>query len=392
MNHLRVYAGIDLDALEHNVSLIESRLPKGTELFPIIKADAYGHGAVPFARFLENRSCYFGVATIDEAIELRRAGIKTPILILGYIHPEFYETAIRNNITLTVFDFDDALMLEHAAETTDTVAKVHIAVDTGMSRIGFQVTETDADEASRIAGLPHIFVEGLFSHFATADEADKTESVAQAKRFEIFRGMLEKRGLHIPLVHLNNSAGIMEMDGTFYNAARAGIVLYGLYPSEEVAKETFPLKPVMSLMSHISHVKTLPAGRGISYGHTYVTSGMTRVATIPVGYADGYPRALSNTGHVLIKGVRCPILGRICMDQLMVDVTYVPDVKKGDTVTLIGRDGDCVITVEELADPAASFNYEFVCQICRRVPRVYLKNGKPVLTVSYLDFCSGGLI
>ena len=276
------------------------------------------------------------------------------------------------------------MLLDRAAEAQGKRAKVHIAVDTGMSRIGYQVTDGSADDAARIAALRNIDVEGMFSHFATADEVDKTEAEHQHERFDKFRTMLAERGVKPRLVHLDNSAGIMEMKDSFYDMARAGIILYGLYPSEEVIKETFPLRPVMSLVSHISHVKILAPERGISYGRTYITDHEIRVATIPVGYADGYPRALSGIGRVLICGRSCPILGRVCMDQMMVDVTELPDVAAGETVTLVGRDGDEVITVEELAAPANSFNYEFVCGIGRRVPRAYFRHGEHVKTVSYL--------
>lgn len=385
MEYRRVYAKIDLDALDHNVSLIEQKLPAGTKIMPIIKADAYGHGSVEFARFLRDRAAYFGVAALDEAIELRRAGIDTPILILGYTSPELFEDAMKYDITLAMFRSGDAVLLDRAAEAQGKRAKIHIAVDTGMSRIGYQVTDGSADDAAKILSFANVDIEGMFSHFATADEVDKTEAEHQHERFDIFRHMLAERGVRPRLVHLDNSAGIMEMKDSFYDMARAGIILYGLYPSEEVVKEAFPLEPVMSLISHVSHVKNLPPERGISYGRTYITDHEIRVATVPVGYADGYPRALSGIGRVLIGGKSCPILGRVCMDQMMVDVTSLPDVAVGEMVTLVGRDGDETITVEELSAPANSFNYEFVCGIGRRVPRAYFRHGEHVKTVSYLD-------
>lgn len=384
MKYRRIFAKIDLDALEHNVSLIKNKLPSGVKLMPIIKADAYGHGAVEFAHFLKNDAAYFGVAALDEAFELRHAGIDTPILILGYTSPELFEDAVTENITLAIFDYNDALTLDRIAEKLGRKARIHIAVDTGMSRIGYQVCESSADDVSKIAHLKNVEIEGIFSHFATADETDKAEANSQRERFDSFLTMLSARGIKPRLVHLDNSAGIMEMRDSFYDMARAGIILYGLYPSEEVVKEVFPLCPVMSLYSHISHVKTLPPERGVSYGRTYITDHSIRVATVPVGYADGYPRALSGIGRVLIRGISCPILGRVCMDQMMVDVTNVPDVAVGEDVTLLGRDGDEVITVEELAAPANSFNYEFVCGIGRRVPRAYFRHGELRNVVSYL--------
>lgn len=385
MEYRRIYAKIDLDALEHNFNLIRSKIPECVGIMPIVKGDAYGHGAVEVSRFLEDKCDGFGVAVLDEAIELRHAGIESPILLLGYTSPEQYEKALEYDVTVTVFNYNDAVMLNGTAEKCGRTAHIHIAVDTGMSRIGFQVTESDADEAARIFALPRVKVDGIFSHYATADEADKSFAEAQKTAFDMFIAMLRSRGCEADSLHMNNSAGIMEMTDSDFSAVRPGIILYGLYPSEEVDKSAFPLRPVMELITHISHVKTVPAGCGISYGRTYVTDKETRVATIPVGYADGYTRALSNKGKVLIGGVLCPIIGRICMDQMMVDVTKLPDTKVGDKVVLFGKYGDGFLSVEEVAEGAYSFNYEFVCTIGRRVPKAYFRNGVHVKTVSYLD-------
>ncbi len=386
MEYRRVFAKVNLDAIGKNISLIQNRIPEGVGIMPIIKADAYGHGAVEIARFLHNRATYFGVAAVDEAIELRRAGIDTPILILGYTFPDFYDDIVTYDITPAIFSYKNACLLDKVARSKGKIANIHIVVDTGMSRIGYQVCEESADEVKKISELKNLCVEGIFSHFATADEEDLGESHRQRERFDAFLAMLKERGVEPRLRHLNNSAGIMNMNDNCYDMVRAGIILYGLYPSDEVDKESFPLVPAMELITHISHVKTLPAGRGISYGHTFVTDRETVVATVPVGYADGYPRALSGVGDVLISGVRCPILGRVCMDQMMVDVTNVPGARVGDIVTLVGRDGAECITVEELAKPAASFNYEFVCNISRRVPHAYFRRGEHIKTVSYLDY------
>ncbi len=386
MEYRRIFAKIDLDALAHNLSLIKNKLPDGVAIMPIIKADAYGHGSVEVARFLEDKCDCFGVAVLDEAVELRRAGITTPILLLGYTDPAQYSMAIESDVSLTVFSYSDAHILNTTAANLHKKAKVHIAVDTGMSRIGFQVTDEDADEAARIFRLDNIDVEGIFTHYATADETDKTYATAQKEQFDKFLEMMCARGCETKTIHMNNSAGIMEMGDSFYNMVRAGIILYGLYPSDEVSKASFPLRPVMELITHISHIKTLPAGRGISYGRTFITDRDTRVATIPVGYADGYPRSLSGKGYVLIGGVSCPILGRICMDQMMVDVTALPDAKVGDKVVLFGSDGDACISVEEIAELASSFNYEFVCNIGRRVPKAYFRHGEHYKTVSYLEY------
>lgn len=386
MEYRRIYARIDLDALENNLNSIEAALPGGVGLMPVVKADAYGHGAAEIARFLGTRGAYFGVADMGEAAELRNAGVTKPILILGYTSPELYGEAVARDITLTVFGYGDAVKLDRAAAAVGKTAKVHVAIDTGMSRIGFQATDASADEVLRISELPCINVEGLFSHYATADEADKSGAKAQRLCFEEFIEKLRARSIRPRLIHMNNSAGIIELDGSFYDMARAGIILYGLYPSEYVARDKLSLMPVMELITHISHIKTLPEGRGISYGHTYVTEREMRIATIPVGYADGYPRALSGKGHVLISGVRCPILGRVCMDQMMADVSALPDVGVGDKVVLFGTDGDQSISVEELAALSGSFNYEFVCNIGRRVPRAYFRHGEHLKTVSYLEY------
>lgn len=386
MEYRRIYARIDLDALENNLNSIEAALPGGVGLMPVVKADAYGHGAAEIARFLGTRGAYFGVADMGEAAELRNAGVTKPILILGYTSHELYGEAVARDITLTVFGYGDAVKLDRAAAAVGKTAKVHVAIDTGMSRIGFQATDASADEVLRISELPCINVEGLFSHYATADEADKSGAKAQRLCFEEFIEKLRARSIRPRLIHMNNSAGIIELDGSFYDMARAGIILYGLYPSEYVARDKLSLMPVMELITHISHIKTLPEGRGISYGHTYVTEREMRIATIPVGYADGYPRALSGKGHVLISGVRCPILGRVCMDQMMADVSALPDVGVGDKVVLFGTDGDQSISVEELAALSGSFNYEFVCNIGRRVPRAYFRHGEHLKTVSYLEY------
>ena len=383
MEYRRVYARIDLDAMGHNLDLIRAKIPTGNRLMMVIKADAYGHGALAIARAFEHCADAFAVAEMNEALELRAGGIRLPILILGYTSPHCFRDALTHDITLTMFQYDAIEKLSALAVSMGKRAKVHFAVDTGMSRIGWQVCETDADEAARAARLPGITAEGIFTHFAAADGTDKAPSAEQRAEFERFLSMLAARGVLIPIRHIDNSAGILNFD-RHYDMVRAGIILYGLYPSDEVHDELgerFKLHPVMSLMTHISHIKELETGQGISYGFTYVTDRKIRVATLPVGYADGYPRALSGSAEVLIHGKRCPILGRICMDQMMVDVSDVPEARIEDTVVLVGRDGNEEISVEELADAAYSFNYEFVCGVARRVPRVYFRDGKPCETV-----------
>lgn len=390
MEYQRVYAKIDLDAIAHNIALVKKKIPKDTRLMLIIKADAYGHGAIPIAKCFEKEADYFGVAEMNEALELRRAGIQTPILILGYTSPHLFETALAHDITMTMFQFEAIQALSETASRLGKTARVHFGVDTGMSRIGFRVTDEEAEKAVIAAKLPHIALEGIFSHFALADAFNKIPSIEQRALFDRFLTMLHEKGVDVPICHLNNSAGILSFD-RYYDMVREGIILYGLYPSEDVREETdgsFDFRPAMELITHISHIKTLEAHRGISYGHTYVTDKDMRIATIPVGYADGYPRALSNKGTVLIHGKRCPILGRVCMDQMMVDITHIPEAKIEDKVVLVGRDGDDFISVEEIADASYSFNYEFVCGIARRVPRIYIRNGEITEKVNYLNIQS----
>ena len=372
---------VDMDALASNMDAIREKA--GVPIMAVVKADAYGHGAVQVARLLQDKCAFFCVSSILEAMELRQAGLTKPILLLGYTPADAYPTAIREGIRPTIFRLEDALALSRAAQEAELPARFHFAVDTGMSRIGFQVTERDADTCAEIARLPGLYAEGLFSHFATADCADLTRAKQQAERFAAFDELLRKRGLSIPIRHLNNSAGLMNFK-TPYEMARSGIITYGLYPSDEVDPRLLSLRPALQWLSRVSHVKTLPAGREISYGGTYVTKADTVVATIPVGYADGYRRNLSGRFHVLIRGQKAPILGRICMDQMMVDVTAIPGVTVGDQVTLIGTDGGETITVEEIAARADSFNYEFVCGISRRVPRLYMKDGHMDHAVHYL--------
>ena len=381
MNFDNTYVKIDLDAIERNILAVRQRA--GTDVMAVIKADAYGHGAIQVARLLQDKCSFFGVSSALEALELRRAGIYNPILILGHTPPSAFPALVQAEIRPTIFHYEDAAALSRAAVLCEKSAAFHLAVDTGMSRIGFQATEEDADICAAIADLPGLQAEGLFSHFATADCADLSKSRAQAEKFDAFAAMLERRGVHIPIRHLDNSAGIMNFDH-HYNLVRSGIITYGLYPSSEVDASVLPITPALQWLSRVTHVKTLPAGREISYGGTYVTTRETRVATVPVGYADGYRRSLSNKFHVLIRGKRAPILGRVCMDQMMVDVTDIPDVALNDRVVLVGRSGEEQITMEQISAAADSFNYEFVCGISRRVPRVYSRGGKTVHSVHYL--------
>ena len=372
---------IDLDAISHNIDAVREKA--GVPVMAVIKADAYGHGAVPIARLLRSKCAFFGVSSMLEALELRRAGIDNPILILGHTPPAAFPEAVRQGIRPAIFRYEDAVALSRAAADAGVTTPFHFALDTGMSRIGFQATEDSADICAKIAALPGLRAEGLFSHFATADCADLTRSRRQAALFDTFDAMLRIRGVEIPIRHLDNSAGLMNFPCR-YEMVRSGIVTYGMYPSEEVSPALLQLEPALQWVSRITHLKLLEPGREISYGGTFVTTRPTRVATIPVGYADGYRRSLSGKFHVLIRGRKAPILGRVCMDQMMVDVTDIPDVALDDPVTLVGRSGNARITVEQIAAAADSFNYEFVCGISRRVPRFYLSHGQPLHSVHYL--------
>lgn len=370
----RIYATIDLDAVTWNLENMKKNISKDTKIIAVLKADAYGHGAVPIAQHIESLSYIWGIAVacVEEGMELREAGIKKPILILGYTFAEDYPTIIEHDMRPAVFTFEMAQHLSDAAVKMNQTAKIHIKVDTGMGRIGYRDINEAVPEILKISKLPHIEIEGIFTHFARADEAETTLAYVQLEKFQQFISRLEEEGLSIPMKHCSNSAGIIRMKEANMDAVRAGIILYGLYPSDEVEKEPVALRPVMELKTHISYVKTVEKGTAISYGGTFITEKETKVATIPVGYADGYCRGLSNKGYVLIHGKRAPILGRVCMDQFMVDVTEIQDAKILDEVTLLGRDGKEKITLEELGDLSGRFNYEFACCISKRVPRVYL--------------------
>lgn len=372
----RTHVKIDLDALEYNYNNVRKKLPENVKLLGVIKADAYGHGAFEVAKFLEKKCDFFGVACVEEALELINANIKTPILILGRVFSSDYEVIVKNNIRIPIFSLEDAKALSDEATKQNKNIPYHFCVDTGMSRIGFQVDDESIEICQEIAKLPNITPEGIFSHLATADETDLSKAIAQQDKFKSFCVSLEDKGINIPIKHLNNSAGIMNFSDTF-DMCRMGIVTYGLYPSNEVDKSLLDIKPVMSWYASISHIKTLEAGREISYGGTYVTTKPTKIATIPVGYADGYPRCLSNIGKVIINGKYANIVGRVCMDQFMVDITDI-DCAIDDEVILVGEQGDAKLSMEEVSELANSFNYELPCRIPKRVTRVYISNGEQV--------------
>lgn len=382
--YFRTQAKVDLDAIEYNYNNIRKKVSGDCKLLAVVKADAYGHGSLEITKFLDDKCDFFGIATVGEAVKLKKAGLKSPMLILGHVMPNEYSLVVEYDIRVPVFSLDDAKALSKEAVRQGKNVAFHFCVDTGMSRIGFQVTEECADICKKICELPNIYAEGIFSHFATADEKDLTKALTQRTYFKSFVSMLENRGINIPIKHLNNSAGIMNFD-QYFDMCRMGIILYGVYPSADVDKSLLDIKPALSWTTHISYIKTLEAGREISYGGVYKTTDKTVVATVPIGYADGYPRCLSNTGKVLVGGKYAKILGRVCMDQFMIDITDIDGVKLGDEVVLIGSQGGNTLSVEDVADNAHSFNYELLCRISPRVPRTYYKDGKMVAVSGYME-------
>jgi len=377
------WVNIDLDAIAANYLAVQEKA-EGAQVCAVVKADAYGHGAVAVAKHLQTVGAdFFAVSSVAEAVQLRNGGIDDPILLLGHTPTALYREVLEYGLRPAIFDENEAKALSEMTAQVGRSARIHLVVDTGMGRIGFQVSQEAADACARIAQMPGIMVEGLFTHYARAAEVDPTNALQQATLFHEFQKLLRGRGVRVPLCHGDNSAGIMHF-GCGFQMVRAGIALYGVYPSEEMDKSLLPLKPAMQWETAVSFVKTLPAGRPISYGGTYVTDRQTVVATIPVGYADGYRRSLSNRFYVLIHGKKAPILGRVCMDQTMVDVTDIPGVKSGDRVVLMGIDGEQTISVEVLAEAAGSFSYEQMCDLSHRVTRVYYKAGEKQESANYL--------
>ena len=374
----RVKAVVSLDAIAHNFAEMKKNIAKGTKIVAVIKADGYGHGAEAIARLIEDYDYIWGfaVATPEEALQLRTFGVKKPILILGIVFEEYFTQMIAKEIRLTVCTYEMAQKLSEEAQRQGRDVHIHIGLDTGMSRIGFADRQESVEEIKKISQLPNLKIEGMFTHFARADETDRSPAIDQLNRYLNFAKLLEDAGIQIPMKHCSNSAGIIRVPEANLNAVRAGITIYGIYPSNEVERDIVKLIPAMELKSHISYIKTVEPGAAFSYGGTFTAKKEMKVATIPVGYADGYPRSLSNKGWVLIHGKKAPILGRVCMDQFMVDITKIPDAKAGDEVTLIGKDGKEFISIEKFGDLSGRFSNEFACDISKRVPRVYIKDGK----------------
>lgn len=381
----RFIAEIDLDAIAFNIQNIRNKVPQDTMVMGVVKADAYGHGAVEVSNtLLENGVDWLAIAAVDEAVRLRRNGVVTPILILGATPPGRLKDIVKYEVAQTIFSVKDAALLQKVAEEAGKKAKIHVKIDTGMGRLGFLPCKESVEEIAAIAEMKNIELNGLFTHFAKSDTFDQSFTVLQAERFSGMAEALKKRGISIPILHCANSAAIMEYGGLHFNMVRPGIVMYGLYPSHEVQRELLPLKPAMRLISRIGFIKTLPAGVPVGYGCTYITDRESVIATIPAGYGDGYLRGMQKGGRVLICGKYAPIIGRICMDQFMADVTDIPEAYEGAEVVLMGKQGGAEITAEEIAGILGTISYEVVCLISRRVPRIYLRNGQIVKKVNYL--------
>ena len=384
-NDSRVCARIDLDAIAYNMDRMEENLEDGVKVISVIKSDGYGHGALQIARFLEPKDYIWGyaLAALDEAVVLRKGGVQKPLLVLGCIFPEQLEAMLEHEIRMTVYTKEMAQEVSEAAVRAGKKAYIHIKLDTGMSRLGFPVCDASVDQIAAVSRMPNLVTEGMYTHFAKADETEKSFTRRQLEDYLWMKRKLEERGVQVTYHHCSNSAGIIDVKEANMDLVRAGIATYGLYPSEEVCRSNVPLKPALELISHVVHVKWVEEGTPVSYGGTYTANRSTKIATIPVGYGDGYPRSLSNQGYVLIHGKKAKILGRVCMDQFMVDVTEIEDVRFGDRAVLIGEDGEERISVDELSALSGRFNYEFICSFGKRVPREYLSQGKVVEQMDY---------
>ena len=380
----RVYAEINLDNIIKNMETMAAGLPSGTGIIGVVKTDGYGHGAVPVAKAIDPFVCGYAVAAVEEGIILRKHKITKPVLILGSTHERYFKELLDYDIRPALYEYSKAEKLSKTAVKEGKTAKIHIALDTGMSRIGFQPGEASVREVERIHTLPGIRIEGLFTHFSKADESDKDFTELQYRRYMEFNDALKQRGIEIPVRHCANSAAIMDLPQMGLDAVRAGISMYGIYPSDEVNRE-MPLYPAMEIRSFVTCVKDIEPGTSVSYGGTFTAKRRMRIATISAGYGDGYPRSLSGKGYVLIRGRRAPILGRVCMDQFMVDVTDIPGAAEEDRATLAGRDRDEMLSMERLADLCGGFRYEIPCVLGKRVPRVYIRHGVEVGRKDYWD-------
>ena len=371
-----VYAEIDLDAIAYNMKNIKNLAPD-KEVIAVVKAACYGHGALDVVpTLLENGASRLAVAVLTEGIELRNNNINAPIMLLGYTPLSLGDDLIKYDLEQTVYDLEYAKELSKIALSLNKKAKIHIAIDTGMGRIGFLPNEKAVKDVSEICSLKGLETLGIFTHFSTSDEEDKAYTLEQFKKFTDFNEKLSNLGIEIPLKHVSNSGAIMDMPETYLDAVRAGIILYGYYPSNEVNKKNLSLKPALTLKACITRVQEMDTDMYISYGRTFKTKRKSLIATLPIGYADGYSRLLSKNGKVIINGKFAPIVGRICMDQCMIDVTDIGDVKIGDEVILLGEEGNLKFNADNLAEIIGTINYEILCMLKYRIPRVYIKNGE----------------
>ncbi|MHB9946801.1 alanine racemase [Clostridium botulinum] len=379
-----VWAEIDLDNLQHNLKQIK-KICGNKEIIGVIKANAYGHGAMEIApTLLENGVSRLAVAVLSEAMELRMSGVKEPIMILGYTPWALGDMLLDNDIEQSVYSYNDALELSKIAVLKRKILKIHIVVDTGMGRIGFLPTKESVEDVYKISKLPNIEIEGIFSHFSSADESDKDYTFYQMNKYNAFINKLEEKNIQVPIKHIANSAAIIDLENAHLDAVRAGIIMYGYYPSNYVLRNNINLKPVMSLKTSIVHIKKVSSGEYISYGRTFKTKRESIIATLPIGYADGYNRLLSNKGKVIVNGKLAPVIGRVCMDQCMIDVTFIENLKVGDVVTIMGEENGVSYTAEDIASQIGTISYEVICNVNKRVPRVYKKDGKIINVVNYI--------
>ena len=381
----RVVAEIDLDAIAFNIQSIRKKVGPGTKIIGIVKADAYGHGAEEVSKvLLENGADCLGVAILEEGIALRKSGVKVPILELGYTSDAKMDEAVKYDIIQTVFSCRSAEKISQEAKKQQKNAQIHIKVDTGMGRLGFFPSPESVEEIWKISKLPNVEIDGMYTHFSTADEENKDFTWSQKEKFDWMIEALKTRGLSIAHCHCANSAGIVDFDTLTYDMVRPGIILYGLYPSSAVHKENLPLRPAMSLKTHISFIKSVEPQTPIGYGREFVTERKSVIATVPVGYGDGFQRGMAKGGRVLVGGCYAPVVGRVCMDQFMIDITHIPHVQIDDEVVIIGKQGKNEITADEIAGVMGTICYETVCLVSKRVPRVYKKDGQIIKTVSYV--------
>ncbi len=381
----RAWAEIDLDAIAHNVKSIKNLVGDATKILCVVKANAYGHGFFETAKTMtENGADILGVATFEEAKQLRLSGFMQPILVLGSVHTSLAADMVRYNISATITDEILARTMSKAAIQQNKLAKFHIKLDTGMSRLGFSCNEEGIEKIKKICVLPNICLEGLFSHLSCADERDRAMTDAQFEKFMYVKNILKDCGISFTYEHICNSAGVIEYPEYHLDMVRPGIIIYGLYPDENINREKLNLIPAMTVKARITRIEEIPEGTPVSYGATYKTTKKSKLATVPIGYADGYLRCLSGTAVMTVGGVKVPVVGRICMDQCMIDVSSVNNISVGDEVIVFGNGGDNSPTVETLAKNAGTVPHEILSLTGNRTPRVFIKDKKIIDVLTYL--------